>query len=543
MLGQQQLVTYFLLLTSYFSLGCSLVIRDPVNVLSIASVGSEATVTRADALADLDFLIRTLNRVHPDPYRFHPRDVLEASRRRLVDSMPPTLTRTELCPRFNEVIATLYDGHTSMDCEQLLIAQWEAAAKMSPPQSQKVLDYPPYMRLDEQQRLIIGGDNGARGVEPGDRLLRVNGQDADALLAAWAREVSHDTDAGRLARVARRFRVYLALHGMTAPYRLTVAAPGGPPRDVTIDGEPVNYWLHGRPAPVTPPATAPVARTQTAQASRPPANTPNTAAGQPVEVRTGFFNYRVMRPGIAYMDFFSLFGDALLSTESSFKKAVDAMFRQLAIDQPRTLIVDIRENGGGDDAIAAEFLRHITGKPFRLIGSSQVRRSQEVRDAGKSLLRIPFRWLPLPLLVPEARDYYFGEIGSMSRPRENPVRTWPRAEPFFAGPVCVLTGPHTYSAAAEFAEAVKTYGLATLVGEATGGQPNSFGNAMAFRLPRSKLTFRMATSRGVRANGDVSDFRPVTPDIIVHTTQKDIQAGFDPVLERAVNCPRREVNK
>ena len=522
---------------------CSLVIRDP-TALSIPPAADAATISRADALADLEFLIRTLNRVHPDPYRFHSLEVVEASRRRVAESMPASLARTELCLRFNEVIATLDDGHTSMACEQLVIAQWERAAKASPPQTQKVMDYSPFMRLDDQQHLIVGWPNDAPGVEPGDRLLRVNGQDADALLAAWAREVSHDTNAGRMAHVARRFRVYLALHGINAPFRLTVAAPGGPNRDVTIEGEPVNYFLWGRPAPVTPPVSAPVAQGTPAAPTAAPAipRASSTPVAKPVEVRTSFFNYRIMRPGIAYMDFFSLIGDSLLSSESSFTKAVNAMFRQLAADRPRTLIVDVRENGGGDDGIAAEFLRHITEKPFRLMGQTQVKRSQEVRDAGKSLLRIPFRWLPLPLLVAEARDYYFGEIGTLSRPRENPVRQRPRAEPFFDGPVCVLTGPHTYSAAAEFAEAVKTYGLATIVGEAPGGQPNSFGNPMPFRLPRSKLTLQIATSRAVRANGDVADFKPVAPDIIVRATAADIRAGFDPVLERATNCPPRTIS-
>jgi len=100
-------------------------------------------------------------------------------------------------------------------------------------------------------------------------------------------------------------------------------------------------------------------------------------------------------------------------------------------------------------------------------------------------------------------------------------------------------GPHTFSAASEFAEAVKTFGLATVVGEETGGQPNSFGNAFAFPLRRSGLSVEIATSSGVRASGDVTNFTPVMPDIVVRTTAADIQKYFDPVLERAVNCPAR----
>jgi hypothetical protein len=374
--------------------------------------------------------------------------------------------------------------------------------------------FQPAMRLDDKNHLIVRWPNYAPGIEAGDRLLRVNGQDADTLLATWAREMSYDTEAGRLAVVARRFRAQLELHGIKAPYQVTVAAPGGPNRDVTLQGEPVNYVWQERPAPAPNPQP------------------PSAPVVKPVEVRTPFFNYRMMRPGVGYMDFFTLVGDNLLSIESSFKKSVDAMFRQVAVDKPRVLIIDVRENGGGEDSIATELFRHFTKKPFRL--------SRDARDSGKKIIRIPFRWMGLPLLVAEGRQYYLGEEGSISPPKEWPIRTWTRAEPFFEGPVCVLTGPHTYSAAAEFADAAKAFGLATLVGEETGGQPNSFGNNFTFPLQRSGLVVEMATSRAVRASGDVADFTPVIPDIVVRTTAADIQKFFDPVLERAVNCPARD---
>jgi C-terminal processing protease CtpA/Prc len=206
------------------------------------------------------------------------------------------------------------------------------------------------------------------------------------------------------------------------------------------------------------------------------------------------------------------------------------------------LIIDVRENGGGEDSATTALLRHITEKPFRLSASTQVKRSQEVRDFVNSLIRIPFRWMRLHYLSSEARQYFNGEPGTLAPLVERPVRTWPRADPFYAGPVCVLTGPHTGSAAAEFAGAVKAFGLATIVGEETGGQPNSFGNPFPFTLPRSKLTVQIATARGVRASGDLNDFTSVKPDIVMRATAEDIRAaGFDPVLERAKSCPERGI--
>jgi hypothetical protein len=314
------------------SLGCSLVIKDPLAVLAAEHRGSRAvTFSRAEAIEELDTLARMLDRVHPDPYRFHSRDIVDAERRRLIETMPASLSQTDLCLRLSSLLATIDDGHTSMSCDTLVRQEWQKAAKASPPETQTVRMFQPAMRLDDKNHLIVRWPNYAPGIEAGDRLLRVNGQDADTLLATWAREMSYDTEAGRLAVVARRFRAQLELHGIKAPYQVTVAAPGGPNRDVTLQGEPVNYVWQERPAPAPNPQP------------------PSAPVVKPVEVRTPFFNYRMMRPGVGYMDFFTLVGDNLLSIESSFKKSVDAMFRQVAVDKPRVLIIDVRENGGGED--------------------------------------------------------------------------------------------------------------------------------------------------------------------------------------------------
>jgi C-terminal processing protease CtpA/Prc len=307
-----------------------------------------------------------------------------------------------------------------------------------------------------------------------------------------------------------------------------VAPPGGPSRDVTVEGNPVNYqFMDSPPAPVRPPVT---------EVNLPPV--PATVY-KPIQLKNRFFEYRIIEPDIAYMNFFSIFDG--LETVSRFEKAVDQMFTLVASDRPRMLIIDVRENGGGEDSAANALLRHLTEKRFRLLTSIQLKRSKETRAFISSMIRIPFRWMGLPYLDDELRRYYTGRVGTLSEPIERSLDERPRAEPFFDGPVCVLTGLYTYSAGVEFAEAVKTFGLATIVGEETGGQPNSFGNAFPFSLPRSQLSVSIATARGVRANGDLADFRPVTPDIVVRTTAADMRRGFDPVLERAKSCAPRSI--
>ncbi len=513
-----------------FVSACSLVIRDPFADLGKTRGELAEVVSRADALEDLDALVRLINNVHADPYRFRPREAFQAEQRRAADTMPESMTKGDLCLRLSRVVAVLDYGHTSMGCYNMLVNEWRRAAAASPPQTQRVLRFAPFMRLDDQQHLIVGWHGESLGVDPGDRILRINGQDADALLASWAQEVSHDTDAGRRAEVARRYRVYLALHGINAPYRLTVAAPGAPSREVTVEGDPVNYQFQDRP----PQPPRPLPDVTALQRTRKP------AVLGPIKVDTAFFTYRILEPDIGLVNFFSLFDG--LDTVAHFKKAVDALFAQIALDRPRALVIDVRENGGGEDSASAELLRHITRKPFRLLTSWQAKRSQEIKDYANSIIRIPFRWMGLHYLSSEARTYLNGKNGTLSRPKERPIKTFLPGEPFFAGPVCVLTGPHTFSAGSEFAEAVKAFGLATIVGEETGGQPNSFGNQMPLWLPRSRLYLQIATVRSVRGSGSLTDNSAVQPDIVVRTTAEDIRAFFDPVLDRARTCPERPIH-
>src|SRR5688572_26611952 len=88
------------------------------------------------------------------------------------------------------------------------------------------------------------------------------------------------------------------------------------PRELVIQGEPVNYqfneWPRPSPAVVTPSAPpAPVVAGKTeAKAATPPST----------ELRTPFFNYQMLPTAIGYMDFFSFFNG--LSTADHFKRAV-----------------------------------------------------------------------------------------------------------------------------------------------------------------------------------------------------------------------------
>lgn len=98
------------------------------------------------------------------------------------------------------------------------------------------------------------------------------------------------------------------------------------------------------------------------------------------------------------------------------------------------------------------------------------------------------------------------------------------------GRVFVIIGRRTYSSALLNAIDLKKAG-ATLVGEATGGKPNSYGEVRTFTLPNSKLTVFHSTRLFTVVPGD-----PLTlePDVSVQVTAEDYFGKRDPVLEAIV---------
>jgi C-terminal processing protease CtpA/Prc len=151
------------------------------------------------------------------------------------------------------------------------------------------------------------------------------------------------------------------------------------------------------------------------------------------------------------------------------------------------------------------------------------------------MLRAPLNHLPVEKVIPVGRRLFAGPDGTIVQFDEVPEAHASR-DPTFSGQVCVLIGPATFSSAADLADGIKTYNLATLIGEETGGRPNTFGEVYYFRTPNTGFLVGVSSAQFVRANGDTTDQRGVMPDIEIKRSADDIRAGRDPVIDRAREC-------
>jgi C-terminal processing protease CtpA/Prc len=208
--------------------------------------------------------------------------------------------------------------------------------------------------------------------------------------------------------------------------------------------------------------------------------------------------WKLYPDGVAYMPLDTFETERVVE---EFKAAFPEIAKAAA------LILDLRDNGGGNSGFGLQILGMLTDKPFRTT-----------------------RW--------RTRDYRPG------------YRAWGMAEGWFAsdneawpadgtrsykGPVLVLTSPRTFSAAEDFCVAFDALKRGPLVGEPTGG---STGQPLRFKLPGGG-SGRVCTKRDTYPDGKEFVGLGVRPHKLVAPTVADVRAGRDTVLEAALAEARR----
>lgn len=106
----------------------------------------------------------------------------------------------------------------------------------------------------------------------------------------------------------------------------------------------------------------------------------------------------------------------------------------------------------------------------------------------------------------------------------------PHETKHYAGPVAVLTGPETASAAEDFVVAFHACGRGKVIGQRTSG---STGQPLMVQLPGGGGA-RICTKRNTYPDGKEFVGIGVIPDVEVEPTREDIAGQRDPVLSTAL---------
>jgi C-terminal processing protease CtpA/Prc len=167
-----------------------------------------------------------------------------------------------------------------------------------------------------------------------------------------------------------------------------------------------------------------------------------------------------------------------------------------ALRHTRGLIIDQRENVGGDDSLAS----HVIG---RLVTC----------DTDVTHVMQRFQMLGIMCSMPRVTREVIPECG------------W-----HYRNPVVVLTDTLDFSAGEFFVAALKYSGRATIIGETTAG---SSGSPRTFHA--GPITYRVSTWREYRLDGTLIEGHGVDPDITVAPKLDDLRKGLDTCLEAGIS--------
>lgn len=341
---------------------------------------------------DLQFLRQAIETTHPEPDLRAGRAAYEEAFRLAQERLRQPLSRDEAWRALAAMNPAFNDAHLAV-----LLPDWRAETRAHLAAGGKL--FPFEVTIDRQGGLhLVAALGGGASALAGRQLDSINGMPAARILAELGALVHGDTPAFRNKVLERRLWLYYwKTYG--APERFALGIGGK---------------VHEVPAATALPATM--------------------AADQSFEQA---FQFRMLPGGVGLLTVkqFSW------PDKQRFYAFTERAFTALRDAGARTLLIDVRENGGGDDDMwKTGIVRYIADKPFRN-GSSYVKKVIEGRAAPGE----------------KVGDVVNGFVDSWEQPE-------PAHPLHFRGKVFVLVGDMTYSSAVLFSNSVQDFGFARLVG-------------------------------------------------------------------------------
>lgn len=373
----------------------------------------------------------------------------------------------------------------------------------APLQQDEAKSFPIYPRFVDG-KFYVGEDySGVDGVSPGDRIVSINGQPVEHWLDVTTRYIAADTDYIANSLMEFRFPHYLWLaEGEIDAFDLKIERQDGSLAAITV------------PALTSSEKSVNAATDETAE----------TRPERHVDVLDGHIGY--LRPG----PFYNFEDPANLWDNTNFKTFIDEAFETYLTEDVDTLIIDLRQNPGGDSSFSDHMLAWLADEPFAF-ASEFIVRSSAAAEAGNNARRAANPGGDNPISDAYTRLYKetpYGETFTLDLPAVPP-----REGERFEGEVFALIDRNSYSQAVNVAASIQDYGIGTLVGEPTADFATTYGSVETFTLPQTGFTVQFPKAHIIRPSGDRVP-GGVVPDLLIereiveHVDDETIEA----VLER-----------
>jgi C-terminal processing protease CtpA/Prc len=256
-------------------------------------------------------------------------------------------------------------------------------------------------------------------------------------------------------------------------------------------------------------------------------------------------NFRVLPGGSVALMRVSHWDDPDEHPENDLRAKFAEYFSILDANKTKTLIIDIRHNGGGEETLGTLLLSYLAKEPFRYYKAVlangpdfdffRYAEGHEERDA------LPRYVAPLKVALSESLP------GKPTAPYELVNRPnlglQQPSKPHFDGQVLILIDGGSFSTSAEFAAVCHSLRRATFIGEESSGAyyGDDSGITPTLVLPNTKLRIDVPLIAYYMAvDGRRNQNRGVLPDCFVKYTIQDELEGRDKGMELALKVAAGE---
>lgn len=212
-------------------------------------------------------------------------------------------------------------------------------------------------------------------------------------------------------------------------------------------------------------------------------------------------------------------------------------FTEIKNKNINNLIIDLRENTGGNISLSNNLTRYIKDTPFHVADTvAAITRSLPY---GKYIHPDLFYRIAMRFTTRKENDgrFHFREI---EKRKFKPYR-----DLHFNGNVYIVQGGYTFSAAAMFVLSVKGQHNVTIAGEETGG--GNYGTTAvhlpSIVLPNSKIRITLPLYRVVPNHAETKNGQGIQPDIYIPPSSTAIRNGIDPKLQKIKELIRVNARK
>ncbi|MCL1675466.1 S41 family peptidase [Elizabethkingia meningoseptica] len=474
----------------------------PMLLIGIAGFAqySVSEISKDAYLKDFDIAVDIIKKQHPNPYRFHSKEVLDKK----LDSLRKEIVKNPAYINFylNTPTKVLGDGHSSMGTDPNYMEDFLIKTSFFP------------LATYVQNGNTYVNSNNKYGIEAGSRILEVNNKKISDIF----NQVPKTADGSiKVEDVDMSSYISYAFSSIKE-FWIKYENPKGEQKTVKLSS--INY---------------PEYIYETRHAILP----------TDVTASDGIFGYQ-LNPATYY-----LIVKSFSSDESFLYERLKKYFREMKDMKVKNLILDIRDNGGG--AISNVPLLYSFLSKEKLFNNSYqygtkvvdikykdyLIDSQTDRYYSENDIRDLDNFMQQRFDKSEKGDYYFGN----TRLDNTYVKSYPRDGLFFDGKVVLITNNRTFSAATYFASLFKAEKRGVIVGKETGSCSNFTTAAwfITYKLPNTKSTLSIPRTEvffNGSGNDNITKCTGVIPDYTLKTDyfmnamkeQKDPELEFSKTL-------------